>query len=173
MTTTEQPTNTESPEAPAPVATPETAAPAKDAIITKAPTGLHRRYAKYIVDKFGFDMPGAEAPEDFFDEGNPAHELLVKIVQIAVVKYGEYQKSPENAEYKALEAARKESERAKADAEKKRVAEEKAAAKAKADEAAAAAKTASGTSSEGTDEAKTRKPAASKPKAGNAPEAPF
>lgn len=174
VTTTEQPEKTESTETP--VAAPETtpAPAAKDSILAKAPTSLHRRYAKYIVEKFGFEVPGAGVPEDFFEAGDEEWERFVKVVQIAVVRYGEFQKSPENAELKALDAQRKEKERAAADAEKKRLAEEKAKAKAETDAANAAKAQANAATADGGDEAKTRKPAtAGKAKAANAPEAPF
>lgn len=166
MTTTEQPVKTESTEKP--VTTAEAVAP-KDSILTKAPTFLHRRYAQYIVEKFGLEVPGAEMPASFFDEGNPEWEHFVKVVQISVTRYGEFQKSSENAESKALEAARREKQADEAKAEKDRIAKEKAEAKAQAE----AAKPAKGEAkSEGGDEAKTRKPASGKA-ASSKVEAPF
>jgi hypothetical protein len=135
VTTTEQPETNESTattpaasEASESTATPT--ASATDSILSKAPTALHRRYTKYIAEKFGFLLDGAEVPEDFFEEGNPAWEQMVKLVQIAVVRYGEYQKSPQNAELKALLADRAEKQAAAAKAEKEKAAAEKAAAKA-------------------------------------------
>ena len=169
MTTTEQPKTDESNVTPA--ETPEATAPAKDSILSKPPTALHRRYAKYIVEKFGFEVPGAGVPEDFFEDGDGDWENFVKVVQIAVVRYGEFQKSPENAELKALEAQRKEKERAAAEAEKAKVAAAKAEAKKVADEAAEAAKKNKAATAEGGDEPKAKKPAP-KAKASNT-EAPF
>lgn len=169
MTTNEQPQSNESTAtAPAVAETTESTttatATATDSILSKAPTALHRRYTKYIVERFGFQLDGAEVPEDFFEAGNEAWEQMVKLVQIAVVRYGEYQRSSENAELKALLAERAEKAAAQAKAEKEKAAAEKAAAK--ATEKAATATT------DDTPKAKAKTPAKAKP-GGGAAEAPF
>lgn len=136
----------------------------------KEPTHLHRGYGEWLKEKTGY---GPDAPADG-EEPSAEWKHFIKTIQLAVVLYGRYQKSPENAARKVEEARERDerienekSERAKA-AEAKKV--EKAAAKAKKEEEAEA---------EGTEAAPTRKAggkkAAGKPKAAAAStvEAPF
>jgi hypothetical protein len=134
----------------------------------KEPTHLHRGYGVWLKEKVGY---GPEAPADG-EEPSDEWKHFVKTIQLAVVLYGKYQKSPENAARKVEEAAEREEKAEQAKAERAKAAEakaaEKAAAKAKADEEAAA---------EGTEAApgkKATKPKATKPKgAASTVEAPF
>jgi predicted ribosome quality control (RQC) complex YloA/Tae2 family protein len=133
----------------------------------KEPTHLHRGYAVYLKEKVGY---GPEAPA----EGEaPSDEWkhFVKTIQLAVVLYGKYQKSPENAARKVDEAQERDAKLEEAKEAKAKAAEakkaEKEAAKAKADEEAAA---------EGTEAVpgkKAAKPKAAKPKPASTVEAPF
>lgn len=59
-----------------------------DQYLSKAPTGLHQEYAKWLSDKVGI----------------PAEQVDIKTVQLAVTLYGAYQKSPERAAAKEREA---------------------------------------------------------------------
>lgn len=138
-------------------------------ILAKTPTALHRRLALWLHEKHGFTPEGAEVPTDYADAGNQVWEDFVKATQLLVTQYGAWQKSPENAELRAIEAQRKEELAEAAKAEKQKKAAEKAA-KAAADAEAAKAKAASTPTPAG-DDAKARK-ATTKSKA-NAPEAPF
>jgi hypothetical protein len=78
--------------------TPETKAPkAKDftSYAAKAPTSLHSHYADWLQAKTGIDF------------SNVPEQELVKIVQLSVVLYHDYQASDENKARKAAEAAGK------------------------------------------------------------------
>lgn len=128
---------TETETAQAPETTPETSAASEGhALLTKPPSHLHRHYAVWIKDKTGY---GPDAPA----EGGAPSEAwndFVKVVQLAVVQYGVYQRSPENLERRDAERVEKAEEAEKAAVARENAKAAKAAEKAKALEAKAAAK---------------------------------
>lgn len=133
----------------------------------KAPTHLHEGYAVYLKEKVGY---GPEAPA----EGEVATDEwkhFVKTIQLAVVLYGRYQKSPENAARKVVEAQERDAKADEAKEARARAAEEKKAAAAAAKEKADAAKAAEG---EKAPSKAATKPKGTKPKgAASTVEAPF
>lgn len=136
MTTTETaPESTEQ----APAETPATAASTKGdytKYVTKEPTNLHRHYWAWIQEKTGIKLEVDD-------------ETAVKIIQIAVSAYQQYQASPENKQRRVDEAAQKAAAAEEAKAKKALAAKEKAEAKAAAAEAAKTEAAAAGDTAEG------------------------
>ena len=125
----------------------------------KEPSHLHKHYAVWIEERTGVAVD-------------------VKAVQLAVVLYQKYQKSPENAERREQEREEKEAKEAEAkQAREKAAAEKKAKAEAERAEKAEKAKAAKADKAEGADEAPTKKPGVkkspAKAKAASTVEAPF
>lgn len=148
----------------------ETAEATRHPLLDKEPTHLHRGYAVWLKDNVGY---GPELPSDG-ETPSAEWENFVKVIQIAVVKYQDYQKSPENRARREQEAVEKAqaAEEAKAKREADKAA--KAEAKAKADEekaVAAAAKKAEG--GDETDAPKAKKAPAKSGAKKPAVEAPF
>lgn len=134
----------------------------------KEPTHLHKGYAVYLKEKVGY---GPEAPAEG-EEPSAEWKHFVKTIQLAVVLYGKYQKSPENAARKIEENREREAKAAEAAAAREEAAKKKAAEKAAAKEKAAAEADAEGT--EAVPGKKAAKPKAAKPKvAASTVEAPF
>lgn len=134
----------------------------------KEPTHLHNGYAVYLKDKVGY---GPEAPAEG-EEPSAEWKHFVKTIQLAVVLYGKYQKSPENAARKIEEAKERDAKAAQAKAAKEEAAKQKAAEKEAAKEKAAAEAEAEGT--EAVPGKKAVKPKAAKAKAAASNvEAPF
>lgn len=133
----------------------------------KEPTHLHNGYAVYLKDKVGY---GPDAPKEG-EEPSAEWKHFVKTIQLAVVLYGKYQKSPENAARKIVEAEERDAKAEQLKAERAKAAEAK-----KAEKEAAKEKAATEAEAEGTDAVpakKATKPKVAKPKAASTVEAPF
>jgi len=114
-------------------------------LVEKDPTSLHENYGVWLKEKTGYPVD-ADAPAEG-EEPSEKWTAFIKSIQLAVVCYASFQRSPERRDQKAAEADAKEAReaeakearsKAKAEKEAEREAKLQEAAKAKAEKAEAA-----------------------------------